>query len=111
MTYNLKYISELNICFIHFLLLCVACRCYECNCEIAAQCRKKLHECVEFIKRQEETHARSKTSEWNFYLSSVMTPFYRSVPSQGYGLGHGTIIFGVQMNVWFFSVEQKYYCL
>lgn len=34
--------------------------CYDCGFEIAAQCRKKLHECVEFIKRQEETRACPK---------------------------------------------------
>jgi hypothetical protein len=94
------------VLLLHFLL-CVARRCYECDCEIAAQCRKKLHECVEFIKRQEDTHARSKTSEWNFHLSSVMTPFCRSVSSQDYGVEHGTIIFGVQMNVWFWFCGTK----
>lgn len=36
--------------------------CYDCGCEIAAQCRKKLHECVEFVKRQEEAHESSKKS-------------------------------------------------
>ncbi|KAJ9599462.1 hypothetical protein L9F63_010077 [Diploptera punctata] len=30
------------------------CRCYDCGCEIAAQSKKKLLECVEFVKRQEE---------------------------------------------------------
>jgi hypothetical protein len=95
------FLNWIFVSLFHFLLLCVACRCYECGCEIAAQCRKKLHECVEFIKRQEETHARSKTSESSFYLSSVMTPFYRSVPSQGYGMGHEIIIFGVQMTLRF----------
>jgi len=30
-----------------------------------------------------------------------MTPFYRSVPSQGYGMGHGIVIFWAQMTLQF----------
>jgi hypothetical protein len=58
------FISEFYcVPHLYLILWCDACRCYDCECEIAAHCCKKLHECVEFIKRLEEVPASCKKSE------------------------------------------------
>lgn len=61
----------------YLTLWCDACRCYDCGCEIVSNSHRKLHECVEFIKRLEEVPANCKKSEWQFYGPIVIIILWR----------------------------------
>ncbi|XP_069700013.1 ubiquitin carboxyl-terminal hydrolase 16/45 isoform X2 [Periplaneta americana] len=55
--------------------------CYICGSEVSAQCRKKLHECVEFIKRQEEAPAVPKNRTENVSEKSPAEAFQKGSSS------------------------------